>query len=132
MYKSILPARAAALLVGCSTSTTSNEIHGSEGGSYEYIAANSTLSRVAEVLSVDSTIAEDGSSLKLVITIRNNSNEQQYAKYTVTWLDDAGAPVAGAVAVTRQITLPTGRTSFATVATSPRAKKYKLLISETK
>ena len=96
MKKSVLPALAAALLVGCSTSTTSNEIHGAEGGSYEYIAANSTLSRVAEVLSVDSTIAEDGSSLKLVITIRNNSNEQQYAKYTVTWLDEAGAPVAGA------------------------------------
>ena len=87
---------------------------------------------MAEVVSVNSTIAEDGSSLKLVITVRNNSNEQQYAKYTITWLDDAGAPVTGAVEITRQITLPTGRTTFAAVATSPRAKKYKLLISETK
>ena len=132
MNKSLIPALAAALLVGCSTSTTSNEVHGAEGGSYEYIAANSTLSRVAEVVSVNSTIAEDGSSLKLVITVRNNSNEQQYAKYTITWLDDAGAPVTGAVEITRQITLPTGQTTFAAVATSPRAKKYKLLISETK
>jgi uncharacterized protein YcfL len=131
MKRLLLPALAA-LLAGCSTSTTSNEVHGAEGGSYDYIAANSTLARVAEVLSVNSTIAEDGSSLKLVITIRNNSNEQQYAKYTVTWLDDDGAPVAGAVEVTRQITLPTGRTTFSAVATSPRAKKYKLLISETK
>lgn len=130
--KNSLPALLAALLVGCSTSTTSNEVHGSEGGNYEYIAANSTLSHVAEVLSVNSTVAEDGSSLKLVITMRNNSNEQQYAKYMVTWLDDAGAPVAGAAEVTRQITLPTGRTTFSAVATSPRAKKYKILISETK
>jgi uncharacterized protein YcfL len=132
MNKSILPALAAALLAGCSTSTTTNVIHGAEGGSYEYIAANSTLARVAEVLSVNSTIAEDGSSLKLVITVRNNSNEQQYAKYTVTWLDDAGAPVAGALEVTRQVTLPSGQSTFFAVATSPRAKKYKLLISETK
>jgi uncharacterized protein YcfL len=131
MNKSIITALAA-LLAGCSTSTTSNEIHGAEGGNYEYIAANSTLARVAEVLSVNSTIAEDGSSLKLVITIRNNSNVQQYAKYTVSWLDDAGAPIAGALEVTRQVTLPTGRSMFSAVATSPRAKKYKLLISETK
>jgi uncharacterized protein YcfL len=132
MNKIIIPALTAALLAGCSTSTTSNEVHGSEGGSYEYIAANSTLSRVAEVLSVNSTIAEDGSSLKLVVTVRNNSNAQQYAKYTVTWLDESGAPVAGALEVTRQVTLPTGRSTFSAVATSPRAKKYKLLLSETK
>lgn len=132
LKSSLIPALTAALLVGCSTSTTSNEVHGAEGGSYEYIAANSTLARVAEVQSVNSTIAEDGSSLKLVVTIRNNSNEQQYAKYAVTWLDDDGAPVQGATTITRQITLPTGRTTFAVVATSPRAKKYKLLISETK
>lgn len=132
MNKIIIPALTAALLVGCSTATTSNEVHGSEGGNYEYIAANSTLSRVAEILSINSTIAEDGSSLKLVVTIRNNSNEQQYAKYTVTWLDEAGAPVAGALEITRQVTLPTGRSTFSAVATSPRAKKYKLLISETK
>lgn len=132
MIKKILPLLAAILMAGCYTKTTSNEIHGSEGGSYEYIAANSTLAHVAEVLSVNSTIAEDGSSLKLVITMRNNSNERQFAKYTVTWLDDSGAPVPGASEITRQITLPTGRTTFAAVATSPRAKKYKLLISETK
>jgi len=132
MKHTITPLLAAALLVGCSTSTTSNEVHGNEGGSYEYIAAHSTLARVAEVVSVSPTTAEDGSSLKLVITLRNNSNSQQYAKYTITWLDEAGAPVAGALEVARQITLPTGRTIFSAVATSPRARKYKLLISEAK
>ncbi len=132
MKNTLIPALAAALLVGCSTSTTSNEVHGTEGGSYEYVAANNTLSRVAEIVSVNPTIAEDGSSLKLVVTVRNNTNQQQYAKYTVTWLDEAGAPAAAAMEITRQTTLPTGRTTFAAVATSPRAKKYKLLISETK
>ncbi len=132
MKHTITPLLAAALLVGCSTSTTSNEVHGNEGGSYEYIAAHSTLARVAEVVSVSPTTAEDGSSLKLVITLSNNSNSQQYAKYTITWLDEAGAPVAGALEVARQITLPTGRTTFSAVATSPRARKYKLLISEAK
>lgn len=130
MKSSITPILTAALLVGCSTSTTSNEVHGNEGGSYEYIAAHSTLARVAEVVSVNSAIAEDGSSLKLVVTLRNNSNSQQYAKYTITWLDESGAPVPGALEIARQITLPTGRTTFSAVATSPRARKYKLLISE--
>lgn len=132
MKKILTPLLAATLLVGCSTSTTSNEVHGTEAGSYEYIAANSTLSHVAEVVSVTPTVAEDGSSLKLVVTVRNNSNSQQYAKYTITWLDEAGAPVPGAIEIARQITLPTGRTTFSAVATSPRARKYKLLLSETK
>ncbi len=125
-----LLALAALAFTGCTQTGTPNEASGQEGSGVEYSSPNFTLAQAAQVTDVRTTIAEDGSSLKVVFGLRNSTTRQQYAKYTVVWLDENGAPVPGAIEIARQVTLPVGTKNFSAVATSPRAKKFRIIVSE--
>ena len=133
MKTQILPALAAFTLIACTQPGTPNEASGQEGvPGFEYSSPNSTLAEAAQPVDVRTAIAEDGSSLKVIFSLRNTTRNQQYAKYTGVWLDAEGAPLPGVIEVARQVTLPVGTTNFSAVATSPRAKKYRIIISETR
>lgn len=132
MKTPIALALAALTLTGCTQRGTPNEVSAQEGvPGFEYNSPNMTLAQAAQPVDVKSVIAEDGSSLKVIFSLRNTTTRLQYAKYTVVWLDENGAPLPGVIEVARQVTLPVGTSNFSAVATSPRAKKYRIIISET-
>ncbi|MFM7208892.1 MAG: DUF1425 domain-containing protein [Verrucomicrobiota bacterium] len=132
MKTQALLALAAFTLSACTQRGTPNEASGQEGvPGFEYSSPNATLAQAAQPVDVRTSIAEDGSSLKVIFSLRNSTTRQHYAKYTVVWLDGDGAPLPGAIEVARQVTLPVGVSNFSAVATSPRAKKFRIIISET-
>jgi uncharacterized protein YcfL len=120
------------LLVGCSNPDLCNEIAPAQNAAgFVYDSPNVLLSRSFEPVSLVNGRTEDGAFLKFTLVIRNVASRRESCNYSVIWTDDSGAAGPGAVKVSRTVTLNSGETiTLAAVSTSPRASRYRIILSE--
>ncbi len=120
------------LLLGCSNPDLSNEITPAQNASgFVYDSPNPMLNLAFEPVSLVNGRTEDGSFLKFTLTIRCISSRRSSFNYSVIWTDDSGAAVPGAAKISRVVTLNSGEhATLSAVSTSPRATRYRILLSE--
>jgi uncharacterized protein YcfL len=120
------------LLVGCANPDLSNEITPAQNSTgFVYDSPNVLLSRSFEPVSLVNGRTEDGSFLKFTLVMRNIASRRESFNYSVIWTDDSGAAVPGAVKVSRTVSLNSGETTtLSAISTSPRATRYRIILSE--
>lgn len=120
------------LLLGCANPELSNEITPAQNSAgFVYDAPNVLLSRSFEPVSLVNGRTEDGSFVKFTLNIRNVASRRESFNYSVIWTDDSGAAVPGAIKVGRAVTLNSGENiTLSAVSTSPRATRYRIILSE--
>jgi uncharacterized protein YcfL len=130
--KNYLPMALVCVLVGCSNPDVTNEIAPAlNAAGFVYDSPNVLLSRSFEPVSLVNGRTEDGAFIKFTLNIRNVSSRRESFNYSVIWSDDSGAAVPGAAKVSRTVTLNVGeQTTISAVSTSPRATRYRIILSE--
>lgn len=132
--KSLLALLAATLLAGCATSSNqaTQVVAIDEPPGFLVVATNPTFADSARPTELKTGVAEDGASTKVSLLLANATRAAQPLNWRIEWLDKDGFPIQGGVVVARTLTVPAlGYASVVAVATSPKAVKFRIQLTET-
>ena len=130
--RSIVPALAV-LLAGCASSTqqATQIVSSDEAPGFIVVATNPEFADSAKPTEVKVGTAEDGVSRKVSVLLANATKTAQPLNWRVEWLDAEGFPIQGQIVVARTVTVPAlGYQTIVAVATSPKATKFRIQLTE--